>query len=509
MRTKNAIKIIFSSTLLQLIVVISGLILPRLLIREYGSSINGLVMSIKQFVTYFSIVGAGIGIASNVALYKPLADDNIQEINGILSATAAFFRQTGFFFVILILTFTLIYPFIVREELPVILIVSLILIISIALIVEHIFMGKYKVLLIADQRNYIVSKITGQGIIINTIISVILIKMHFSIVIVQIGATLSYLIKLYLIRRYIKKNYSKFSYKGKPATEAIKGRWGAFAYQVPGIIITYTPIVVITILCGLKEVSRYAVYNMVFGSLGMIVGIFSAGFSASFGNVIAKNETDILKKSFNTYEHVLFIVTFFCYASTLKLIKPFIAIYTKGITDIEYVFPLLGFLFIISSLIKGLRIPSLTLIEAAGKYIENKNANIAEAVSNILLSIFFTYYLGVIGVLIAYILSGGIRTILYLRYADKCILNRPLKKVTMRVIVNITGILLVSLIPFQPIDLNFLEWVILAIKVSCASFMVIVLINTIYDREASKDLINRLLPLIAKFRINNEKRSNS
>ena len=52
-RTKNAFKMICGSILNQLMVVISGLILPPLIIQNYGSATNGLVNSVKQILNYF------------------------------------------------------------------------------------------------------------------------------------------------------------------------------------------------------------------------------------------------------------------------------------------------------------------------------------------------------------------------------------------------------------------------------------------------------------------------
>ena len=56
MRSKKALKNIISSLLLQLITIICGLILPRAIIGEYGSNVNGLISSITQFLTYITLL---------------------------------------------------------------------------------------------------------------------------------------------------------------------------------------------------------------------------------------------------------------------------------------------------------------------------------------------------------------------------------------------------------------------------------------------------------------------
>ena len=86
MRTKQAFLNTLMSFLLQLILAVSGIFLPRFFIEAYGSPVNGLVTSIGQFITYMSLVEAGVGTAGTVALYKPLADGDRGEVSAIVSA---------------------------------------------------------------------------------------------------------------------------------------------------------------------------------------------------------------------------------------------------------------------------------------------------------------------------------------------------------------------------------------------------------------------------------------
>ena len=62
-----------ASLFLQGVVFLSGIILPRFFLQEYGSNINGMVTSVNQFLVYLGLAEAGIGTASLVALYTPLA----------------------------------------------------------------------------------------------------------------------------------------------------------------------------------------------------------------------------------------------------------------------------------------------------------------------------------------------------------------------------------------------------------------------------------------------------
>ena len=83
---KVEFNIIFS-LLGQIITVVISIVVPRLFIVSFGSEVNGFINSLNQIFVYVALLEAGVGGASLQALYKPVSEDNRDEINGILSAT--------------------------------------------------------------------------------------------------------------------------------------------------------------------------------------------------------------------------------------------------------------------------------------------------------------------------------------------------------------------------------------------------------------------------------------
>lgn len=76
MRSKKAIKNIIFSLTLQIITIICGFIVPKLIISSYGSDVNGLITSISQFLAYITLLEAGFGPVIRSTLYKPIANNN-------------------------------------------------------------------------------------------------------------------------------------------------------------------------------------------------------------------------------------------------------------------------------------------------------------------------------------------------------------------------------------------------------------------------------------------------
>ena len=70
-----------SSLMNQVVTVLYGLVLPRLILSTYGSEVNGLLSSITQFLGFISLLDLGVGAVIQSAYYKPIAERDSYSIN--------------------------------------------------------------------------------------------------------------------------------------------------------------------------------------------------------------------------------------------------------------------------------------------------------------------------------------------------------------------------------------------------------------------------------------------
>ena len=98
MRKKRALKNIFFALIVQLVTIICGFIVPKMIIVYYGSEINGLINSITQFLAYITLLQSGFGAVVKSILYKPLSENDTSELANILKVTEKFFRKLALIF---------------------------------------------------------------------------------------------------------------------------------------------------------------------------------------------------------------------------------------------------------------------------------------------------------------------------------------------------------------------------------------------------------------------------
>ena len=61
-----------------------SLVYNNLVIKTYGSNVNGLISTLTQFISMFSIIEGGFTTAAVVAIYKPLVEKDYKKLNDIL-----------------------------------------------------------------------------------------------------------------------------------------------------------------------------------------------------------------------------------------------------------------------------------------------------------------------------------------------------------------------------------------------------------------------------------------
>lgn len=493
-RTKNSIKIVVSSFICQVVIAICGFILPPLIIHQYGSEINGLLSLVKQLMVYFSVVCLGIGAAAQVALYKPLAESNWKAVSGIFRQLKIFYAKSGIYFSILVLLASGILPFLIKSNISYIEIFLIVVITGVGSICEYVIIAKYRILLVANQQQYINSRITAEGIVLNTIVSVLLIKFDFSVIILQLGATVVYIIRLLMTIRYVQKHYPNLSSKKTEVSPIeIKDRWTALVYQLPRMIITLSPMIIISIECNLDDASVFSVYLMVFNALTMISAIFSSGMQAPFGNIIANNEQDILKNAFRSFEFIYSFMLTFCFVCSALLMLSFINSYLHNTDGVNYSRPALSLLMALNFLLYNFRIPFTTLIEARGLFKNNVRDNILEAVLFLAFAILLTYYWGIVGIPIAGIITSGPRTILYMVFTKKHFVDIvKFNTISFKMIgIIIVTIILVHTITFPQYP-NVFKWLLHIIPIAILVFLALGFVNYIIDPKVANMVVRKL-----------------
>ena len=495
MRSKKAIKNILSSLLLQLMIVICGLILPRAIIGTYGSNVNGLISSINQFLAYITLLEAGIGPVIKSVLYKPIANKDKAQIEKILKAAQKFFNVISYIFIAYLIILCFIYPILVNNEFSVGYTVSLIIIISISTFSEYFFGMVYKLYLQAEQKTYITANIQTLTVVLNTIFSVILIKIGASIQIVKLVTAFIFVLRPILQNVYVKNKYN-INLKEVKEKYELKQKWDGLAQHIAAVVHGNTDVTILTIFANTAEVSVYTVYLFVVNGVKNLVQAFTGGIDATFGDMYVNNEHEKLNESFKNYEYFYYTIITIVFSCTLGLILPFIQVYTKGISDVNYYRPLFGYLIVCAEYMWAIRLPYSSITLAVGHFKETQKGAWLEAIINIILSIVLVEKFGIIGVTIGTLVAMTIRTIEFMYHTSKYILKRREIYSILHILITILETMIICILIYiltkNITFISYLQWIKYAIIAGVISSSITILINYIIYKKETKETINML-----------------
>lgn len=488
----------FFSFINQLIVLICTFILPRQILLYYGSDVNGLVSSISQFLGFIALMDMGVGAVVQSSLYKPLVENDSEQISKIIKSAQRFFNKLGTLLAIYIVLLCYCYPYFSHSTFSFSFIAPLIIAISISFFAQYFFGIARQLLLSADQRAYIHLILSSIVLVLNTAIGVLLIHQHCSIQTVKFAMAFVLLIRPLGMWLFVRKHY-KIDTHIELTEEPIKQKWNGLAQHVSAFFLGHTDVVVLTLFSTLSNVSVYSVYYMVVAGIRRFVTTLMTGVYSWFGQMYAAKDPS-LEHKFAFYEWLLHTLGTSLFTTAGMLIVPFVMLYTRGVHDANYVQPAFGAILLAAYAMFTVRSPYLMMILATGHYKQTQHISFMEAGLNVLISVVGVKLWGLCGVAIGTLVSMTFCTCYFAYYLQGTILCRPMKHFIKHLAVDI---LTVVCIVFTTQGLahgasSYIDWIYMACKISTIALIEVLVLNMLFYKKHVMWIGKKMLSLRSK-----------
>ncbi len=451
-----------TSALYQIVVIICGFITSKLIIKTYGSSWNGVLTSITKYLSLFTIIEVGINGSTRVALYKSFAEKDAKKTSSIIRANDLFYRKVSIFLIFYVAVVAFVLPYIVQSDKERLLISLMVGIVGLGNFAENCWGINSKILLMASQNRHIINIAQTIAIIANAVVLVLIVHFGGSIFVSKAGSSLVHTvvpIALFIISRRM----FKIDRHAEPDNSALKGRWDVMANSLSNMIHENVDVFFLTIFCASTEVSVYSIYYVVAGGLTKVFQVVINGIEAGFGNMWMRGEMENLKKNLRRFEYVMYTLAVLLFGCMIVLIVPFMSVYMRNITDVNYQRYILGLCIGIAQILMSIRTPYVLLVQAAGHYKQVKIGAFLEAGINIVLTWVLVVKFGIVGAIIGTIVANAFRTVQYGWYASKHMIDRSFMEIVWRFI-WMTACLAASIVCSQFVILylpvsNWITWI--------------------------------------------------
>ncbi len=485
-----------SYAILQIVNMLVGLFLPRLYLAVYGSEVNGIISTINSFTTYFAYLEAGLGLTLIHSLFKPLAESNIDATNGILTYSKKQYQKISYLYFVLVVVLSLVFPLLkIANDITQVEFVSLVFVIGLYGALDFYSMAKYRVLLTADRKEYVISNAMILAQLLRFVFVWLLLKFDLSVVFVKIVPILTLLVRTLILKIYISKKYPKFSFSTLEKTKVsmAKDRWDALLLQISISTSVALPTIVVSQILGYKEANVFALYSLIICAMISIVSALSSGVSPMLGRAIAQGKD--IRKSYDIYDFIVTLAIIIVFSITVVMIIPFVVLYTSVVDDINYVVPTYAVLFCVWAALYSYRIPVTAVINAAGIYRPNRWHNIINLTLQVVGCTIATLIWGGFGLLIIMIIAALHRNITLSIVNTRVILHNGIlrsivKQVIMVLIIVGNFYLLNDFIGSKITGIS--SWIIFAAITFVIDSIVCIIVYSLIDIKTLKSIINMI-----------------
>lgn len=401
---KNSVVGIISFILITLATFVSRRVFANMLGAEY----LGLLGLFTDILAMISLSEMGIFAISVFYLYKPLAENNYKEVNRVLSFSKRVYNYIALIVLIVGLGMMFFIGKIAKGTIPINNVRWYYLLSVINSVVSYLLYYK-QTLLVADQKNFVISIIHGlcklSAIVLQVMVLTVF-KSFYGYLLVQIIITMAENISCSII---VGKKYpyvhEKSSEKLDKDTknDIVKRTKALFITRISSFIIYSTDNIIISSFINIAQVGIYGNYILVISMIKTFFSQIFAAFTTGFGNMIAKKEKE---QAYIVFKASLFFAfCFSCISCTIiiSLIQTFISLWLGSKFLLSFPTVCLIVICLFNALMD---VPVISAQNAAALHYKDEKVMFVQIFTNIILSLIFVNKMGIFGVVLGNLLSN-------------------------------------------------------------------------------------------------------
>ena len=438
---KSRKKMIMKASIISAIVfVIQGvltIIRTGIIVKTYGSNVNGVISLSQQIFNYLVLLESGLGAAYLYKMYKPMAEKDLKKVKSLYLGLTKSLKKIAIVMFMVMIMISIFYPLIMNKENLSYITISLILILlGVRFILPYYFTINQKNLLYIYEEKYIVDFIDGLSNSVMLVTEIILMKIfNLNIIIVLcigiIGIIIVNYIYSFILKRRCKdilKQDALPSYEGNSMTKDI------LVHQISSVVFSSTDNILLSIFSSLNNVTIYSSYNTI---LTYPVSLFNKiidNLRATFGKKMVEDEDKTINLFYETFSLSLF-ASMIMAPMFFVLINKFITLWLgENFVLNNYCVAIWTLLFIHRIIIPVIYV----LRDSKGLYKESKYYTLVQAITNLIISIVLIKPFGILGLLIGTVVS----TYLILIPFNYCLVSKKILKTKFKLFNNLLLVLL-------------------------------------------------------------------
>ncbi len=424
-RTKKALSNIVANFFNQIITLLLNFVSRTVFIHTLGVEFLGLNGLFNDILYMLSMADLGFSTAMVYSLYKPIAEKDNKKIAALLSFYKKAYNTIAMIVLVIGLCLTPFVPYIVNTENDIPLIKVYYIFALAGVVVSYLFVYRTSIIT-ADQKNYIITKITMFVSITRTLCQIVILVLFENYILYLVLGLVFNVFSNLLASNKAVKMYPYIKEKELLEKSEIKDIFtnikSIFIYKLSSVLLNATDNIIISVLFGTIMVGYYSNYQMISTKLTQIIALVFTSVTASVGHVIVTEKEKKRYEVFSIEQTASFVICGVAVPCFFVLINDLIKVwlgedFSLGIG--------MAFAASVNLYLSCVLQPLWSYREATGLYRKTKWIMLIAAMANCVLSIVLGRLIGIVGVILA---SGIARMVTYVWYEPRLLFREYFAK---------------------------------------------------------------------------------
>ncbi|EJT6614079.1 hypothetical protein F6J58_09280 [Clostridium perfringens] len=392
------------------IIIILNFVSKSIFIKYLGATINGVNSLLTSLISFLNVAELGVGAAVGYSLYKPLNDNQWNEVENIMILFKYYYKKIAIIISVLGIILSIILPFLIKGQINLLSAYIYYFIYLLNCVLSYFFTYK-QTLIIADQKQYKIAFELNITKIIKIIAQCILLVIFKNFIIWLITEVLFNILGMYLANKKIDKEYKNLlTWSSDEEIDEIKTEnkligkniGDIFFHKIGTFVVKQTDAIVISIFSTLVETGIYANYLLIINSLSGLVANTIGSVMPSIGNLIADESREKSYKIFKRLYLLDNLIALFLSVCLYFVIDKFILWWVGQ----EYIFSKYCVIALILNFYIEISRGTIDRFKSGFGIFWDRMAPVFESLVNLFMSVFLAYKLGIVGVFIGTIISN-------------------------------------------------------------------------------------------------------
>ena len=402
-RVLNTNRNILGGVINRIVMLLLPFIVRTAIIKTFGAEYLGLNSLYSAILNVLSLAELGFGSAMVFSMYKPIAENNVDEVSALLNLYRKIYRIIGS--IILIVGLSLL-PFLdrlIKGTPPDGVNIYVLYVIFLSGTVLSYFLYAYKSsVLTAAQHGYVMTNISSALSIVQEVIKLIVIivfKDFYIYCLVALPFTVIYnLIVNYVVNRDYPQYKCYGSLDKETLTDIKKRVTGLFMYKICYVFRDMFGSIVVSAFIGLVVLGKYNNYMYIYTSIAAFLNLLRTSMQASIGNSIAVESESKNHADFRKFHCIYIFLATWCSICMLALYHPFITVWIGK----DFLLSNALMICLCVQFFWGNNCDMcMTYRHAAGLWWQDRYRPIVESVVNVILCLVLVKPFGVLGVVLS------------------------------------------------------------------------------------------------------------